>query len=357
MPEQSTSDGEETGQSSENKKQPDEQDPAKKGEQTDSSKETEQPAFPSFFSTEGLKEIRGLTEKSYDKMARDLRIFIYSSILIILVSFIFAPVYLVIKPSGLIVETTLIVILVFLMIVFILAFIVNGQLMSEREYFKLKKKAKSVPCSRYVPLEINQDTKKSLSTSLLAIKKKVYDKTKGYNNTLKEDQIRVNVMIPDASNRTLEVPCVLKFLPDMYFGKYSEDETSITFRMNEGLSGRVFLYNQRLGTFYNGTEWEKRKLDANGARINDELFPLTGNQKARISKDLLWVISFPLIKKADGRDNVYGVLNIDGLGFKIDPVQITELADYLQKDIDKFSKEMGIVQMGELVIDVRDVKR
>jgi hypothetical protein len=124
------------------------------------------------------------------------------------------------------------------------------------------------------------------------------------------------------------------------------DELSMTFRPNQGATGRVFVEKRAIGAlthpaWLDETDKSKQKeierwiyvrlhpeadLRKPGESLRTELgtsqFEMTDFQNRRVAESLTWIISMPVFLKADKAPEVVGVFNVDCLGYEVTPEQL-----------------------------------
>jgi len=127
--------------------------------------------------------------------------------------------------------------------------------------------------------------------------------------------VRGNIFVPDITALSTGKLCEL-YIPEGYSIGMEAPETQLRFWPNQGLTGVVFASQ-------NGDAACSKAAPA--GRVWDSRYNLTDWQKQIIHKDLRWIASLP-VKVGDGRDaRAVAVLNIDGVGFDLEPIQLEAL--------------------------------
>jgi hypothetical protein len=124
------------------------------------------------------------------------------------------------------------------------------------------------------------------------------------------------------------------------------DERSITFRPNQGATGRVFVERRAVGVlthpaWLNEEDKLKRKeierwiyvrlhpetdLSKPGDSLRTEKgksqFEMTDFQNRRVAERMAWIISMPIFLRIDDTLEVVGVFNVDCLEYQVKPYQL-----------------------------------
>jgi hypothetical protein len=166
--------------------------------------------------------------------------------------------------------------------------------------------------------------------------------------------IRANLFLPTSEHASDGVVCDLIIPRDdlaapegLQRNMRKGDELSISFRPNEGATGRAFVQRRAIGTLTN-PGWlaerdpsKKKRVErwiyvrlhpeadfrkAGGALLTESgQFVMTDFQNRRVSESLVWIISMPIVLKTDDIYEVVGVFNVDCLEYQLKPEQLRAL--------------------------------
>lgn len=135
------------------------------------------------------------------------------------------------------------------------------------------------------------------------------------------EHVRVNLFAPQVHRAEFVNVCDLVIPPGMHANMSDErsaEELKTRFRIDEGLTGRVFHLGEPQGIHGTSLDrsWDWRTISIDGSILPDHRakpYRLTEDHLARISPDLRWLISIPLQRVATKPETTMAVLNIDGL--------------------------------------------
>lgn len=180
--------------------------------------------------------------------------------------------------------------------------------------------ARSIPgatWTRIVPtLPISEDILNQVRERLEALRSSVYFELQAIRPSLKPENIRANVFLPDTNAVATEGVCELYIPKKLHVGMdalsesdrdRAERERNIRFKPNQGATGIVFTENR----YHAARAIESGEEDYKW----DERYSLTDTQKKDMHPDLKWVLSFPLTIQDGELPRAMGVVNIDGLGY------------------------------------------
>lgn len=174
-----------------------------------------------------------------------------------------------------------------------------------------------------------------------------YHQLKLRNATIEDHQIRANIFLVDYRNAQEGVSalCVLKMIGELQVNMSYIPESSIQFQLGQGATGQAFLTKtpkvaRRVSSLQG--EWE------HSYQMTDEL-------TRTVHKDLKWVISMPI---KDDSDQVFGVLNVDGLDHNFDDRVLGEVAGFLvlTGNIKACAVELAMQPRVRLTTRVEEVK-
>lgn len=164
-------------------------------------------------------------------------------------------------------------------------------------------------------------------------------------------KVRANVFLPTSEGARDGDVCSLVIPRDdlaapqgLQRNMDKEDERSITFRPNQGVTGRVFAEKRAIAVLTNpawlGQEdpskrrdverWVYVRLhpDADFRQAGDSLFTESGKfemtefHNRRVAERLAWIISMPIVLKINKCLEVVGVFNVDCLEYQAKPEQL-----------------------------------
>lgn len=169
-------------------------------------------------------------------------------------------------------------------------------------------------------------------------------------------RLRANVFLPTSDGVSHGDVCNL-IIPHLapsaaeglQLNMQEEDERSLTFRPNQGATGRVFVEGRAVGVLTNSC-WLKEKDEAkrkmidrwNYVRLHPDAdlgepgeslphqigkghFEMTKLQDRVVDARTSWLISMPILLRFDSTLEVVGVLNVDSLGLQLKPEQLRVL--------------------------------
>ncbi len=181
-------------------------------------------------------------------------------------------------------------------------------------------------------------------------------KRKSPPSQMDPDRVRVNVFLPDTGDVGEGEVCALFIPPDLHTGMRNEDERGMTFRPNQGVTGRVFTRQEPIGTRRTSAteEWEWIYLEGNPG-LGDRKFQLTQSQMRQIDENLRWIVSFPLTVTIAGKQETVGVLNIDGLSEVLTPEEMQTIYSTQKPEVARFSERLAELEKCKITITVEDV--
>lgn len=169
---------------------------------------------------------------------------------------------------------------------------------------QFQKKGKTVRDHPKVPVQPLPAAESSVLSDLLG---EIRDKAFEYLDTdakidrIQNDDVRANVFLFDNRTKSGTDVCTLYMPEDLRKNMLRPKEWELRFKTGQGVTGLVYdLGHHRITHRLSGDrrEWEKE-------------FKLNRKQIASIHPELKWIVSFPI--KVPGVENVWGVLNVDGL--------------------------------------------
>ncbi len=166
-------------------------------------------------------------------------------------------------------------------------------------------------------------------------------------------KVRANVFLPTCDGVRAGDVCNLIIPRDelaasqgLQRNMQKHDELAITFRPNQGATGRAFVERRAIGVltqraWLDEKDSSKRKEidrwayvrlhpDADLTPTGDGVFTesgkrgfeMTGFQNRRVADRTAWIISMPIFLKIDGTLEVVGVFNVDCLEYRVMPAQL-----------------------------------
>jgi hypothetical protein len=305
----------------------------------------------------GAKIISNYALKAMEKVPDELKIFVYLSGLISLLCIILAGSFLSFERSDSLIIILMVVALIGIIIISVMAYKIS----KTKSFLKSPKLVSQPTWSRLLPkVPIDGKLKDDLYGQLKRIRERAHYLISNKDKSIGLNQIRINIFIPDTKNANQGEVCSLHIPKRLHSGMKDKDERSIRFRPNEGLTGRVFSYNERLGTRKEKNskgeeEWIQVNVDSGRSITPDEEYKLTNEQLSLITDRLIWVVSFPLKIEYRGEEEVMGILNIDGLDKPISNEIMKDLANYVEKDVEALNEKLREAEMRRVIIDVQDV--
>lgn len=157
-----------------------------------------------------------------------------------------------------------------------------------------------------------------------------------------EDLVRVNVFLPDTRDVDKGEVCALFIPEELHAGMGDKDEREMTFRPNQGVTGRVFTRQEPIGTLRKSAteEWKWIRLEGIPVMVDSE-FQLTQLQMQLIDENLRWIVSFPLTVTIDGKQVTLGVLNIDGLYEVLTPEEMQDIYNTQKPEVARFAERLA----------------
>jgi len=175
----------------------------------------------------------------------------------------------------------------------------------------------------------------------------------GFYPNVDRGKVRANVFLPTSENVrngdvcNLEIPRHdLAARDGLQRNMRKGDELNITFRPNQGATGRVFVERRAVGVLTNPS-WLNEKDEAKRKQIERWIyvrlhpqadlsqpgdclrtergkshFEMTDFQNLRVAQRLAWIISMPIFLMTKGALEVVGVFNVDCLEYQLKPAQI-----------------------------------
>lgn len=171
-----------------------------------------------------------------------------------------------------------------------------------------------------------------------------------------DSNLRVNLFLPRSEGARngdvcdLVIPTHPQAAPDgLQKNMQAVDERAVTFRPNQGATGRVFAEKRAVGVlthpaWLNETDnvrqkeierWVYVRLhpEADLSKPGEGLrtatgkspFEMTDFQNRRVAETLAWIISVPIFLKIDEALEVVGVFNLDCLDYQITPEQLRRI--------------------------------
>jgi hypothetical protein len=171
-------------------------------------------------------------------------------------------------------------------------------------------------------------------------------------------KIRVNLFLPTSDGARFGDVCDLTIPRDklnapegLQRNMPREEALRISFRPNQGATGRVFVEGRAIGTLTNPT-WLAKKdtpeqkdldrwvyvrlhpesgFDEHGKSVLTESgepvsgFEMTDFQNHVVSGNLAWIVSMPVFLRTDSALEVVGVFNVDCLDYQLKPEQLRAL--------------------------------
>ena len=170
------------------------------------------------------------------------------------------------------------------------------------------------------------------------------------------NMLRANVFLPtsegvrDGDVCNLIIPRHENYAPNgLQLNMRKGDELKITFRPNQGATGRVFVERRAVGVlthpdWLNEQDKSKREkierwiwvelhpgadLSKPGESLRTELgishFEMNALQDRQVAEDLTWIISMPIFLKIGSKVEVVGVFNVDCLGYQLKPEKLRSI--------------------------------
>ncbi len=174
---------------------------------------------------------------------------------------------------------------------------------------------------------------------------------------LTEDQVRVNVMVPDNRRARYGEVCHL-FIPRwLHVNMDQSPDKDIRFSLTQGLVGIVFTSSKPGGAVQEEGGWSRvffGEEEPQEPGVPD--FELTDWQRNKLHPELRWVLSLPLLySDAEGTTHALGVLNIDGLVHTMAPellgkffLSITEKATVIAALLNELPKQRLSILLQEV---------
>jgi hypothetical protein len=168
--------------------------------------------------------------------------------------------------------------------------------------------------------------------------------------------LRINVFVPDIEHAQYGEVCRLFIPEELQHGMDRPEECAITFRPNEGLTGRVFSIGEPLGARRRSDDspWERVHVRGAGEAGKGGL-PLTVAQSSAVNDGLRWIISFPLQMHSPDGIQTFAVLNVDGSGHDLNVDEMQRMYQALHDSVDELAKEMSIGKKFRARVIVEDV--
>lgn len=212
-----------------------------------------------------------------------------------------------------------------------------------------KSASRSIPWARAVPrLPISDDQFTELRQELDDIRNAAFAWLNGRHSDIKIAEVRANVFLPDidkAENGNvgeLFMPAQLKV------GMKGHADESIRFHPGQGVTGVVFIH-QKPRCAYSTKEAREGKSG------QEEVYPLTRDQKRQINRDLCWIVSFPLRVPDQGTEMAGGVLNVDGLHHELSRDELTLLMGELALRVAGFAERLAALPKTRVTITLEDI--